>query len=214
MFEIAMLALVVAQSPAAATSPTAGQKEALNACTAALAGAAYEVKIAGLMAMPSTEDAADTTVCILEADGHFNTALGGGLPVRVGEPVAALPIQGGLRLLTVLRHNVTRGVGAFQHESPERLEVSIFIEGDDCAAMNGVWRKAFKEIPDLDAWKKTHGYSSSDVLVDEISEGMSREEVEAILGAPEHKGTAAGKTTYFYPKMKVVFTNGKVTGIE
>ncbi len=51
-------------------------------------------------------------------------------------------------------------------------------------------------------------------MVAEVAGGMTTAEVEGILGAPERRATLAGKTIYFYPKMKVTFQDGKVTNIE
>jgi len=43
---------------------------------------------------------------------------------------------------------------------------------------------------------------------------MTVGEVEAILGSPERQATVTGKTVYFYPRMKVIFRDGRVAGIE
>jgi hypothetical protein len=43
---------------------------------------------------------------------------------------------------------------------------------------------------------------------------MTFKEVESSLGSPERKATMTSKTIYFYPKMKVIFSNGKVADIE
>jgi hypothetical protein len=48
----------------------------------------------------------------------------------------------------------------------------------------------------------------------EVSAGMTPYEVESRLGRPDRMANVGPKTLYFYPKMKITFTEGKVSDID
>ena len=54
----------------------------------------------------------------------------------------------------------------------------------------------------------------ADNTVPTVAEGMTIEQVVAILGKPLRIGDLGSKKTYFYQDMKVIFTDGKVTDIQ
>lgn len=88
--------------------------------------------------------------------------------------------------------------------------------GASCETLKATLGKLFRPATaeEVASWEKTHPEITNGTIVLSLREGMSPEEVEAILGTPEKKATIGGKTLYFYPKMKITFTAGKVTGIE
>jgi hypothetical protein len=48
----------------------------------------------------------------------------------------------------------------------------------------------------------------------EVAKGQTPEQVRAILGAPSKIADLGAKVIYFYPQLKVVFTNGKVSEVQ
>jgi hypothetical protein len=120
-------------------------------------------------------------------------------------------------LSSVLKHNITRGIGSFEHQSPERLDSTLIVPSSlDCEKFGQTWKGMFQPVSEseLSEWLKKNPAGVDTVFVEEIREGMTPSEVEAILGTPERKATMSGKTIYFYTKLKVTFRNGKVTDVE
>jgi hypothetical protein len=119
---------------------------------------------------------------------------------------------------SAFKHNVTRGRGAFRHESPEVVRLDITGKHFDvpCDALKRAFAKSFEKVDEAAVanWEKTHPEIASGVIVPSIREGMTLGEVEALFGAPERRAEVSGKTIYFYPKMKVTFTAGKVSAVE
>ena len=48
----------------------------------------------------------------------------------------------------------------------------------------------------------------------EVAKGQTPEQVQATLGAPSRIADLGAKVIYFYPQLKVVFTNGKVSEVQ
>jgi hypothetical protein len=121
-------------------------------------------------------------------------------------------------VLSNFKHNVTRGTGAFQHESAETFGLNIQPESLDvgCAVLTELIARLFERADGATVanWEKAHPEISNGVIVPSVREGMTTAEVEAIFGTPERRAEVGGKTMYYYPKMKVTFTDGKVSGID
>lgn len=121
-------------------------------------------------------------------------------------------------ILAAHPHSLTRGIGAFRHESLEKIGLLISVHKElrkiPCGQFLNIWSRYFKEVVDLEDWERTRANTASGVMVDEIKEGMSPAEVESVLGVPERKASMAEKMIYFYPDMKVIFRGGKVADIE
>ena len=115
---------------------------------------------------------------------------------------------------SLLKHNITRGQGAFQHQSPERLNVEMFFPLEmSCDAAKAAWSKVLTPVTQQEAEAVLARFPSG-VMVEELRQGMTPTEVEAILGPPERQAVLGQKKIYFYPKMKVTFVDAKVTDIE
>lgn len=127
-----------------------------------------------------------------------------------GRPINLLHIH----LRSLLKHSITRGRGAFQHQTEETLNTHLSLHLKmSCETFKSVWEKMFERVGYKDVERVLNSYPSG-VLVDEVKEGMTPAAVVAVFGAPERKASIGGKSIYFYPKMKVTFTNGKVSNIE
>lgn len=170
----------------------------------------------------------DMSVVSINATGELRVDIEG-QKLRPGEPVVVRHIRQssrdrgargekdpqpvGIQVNTLLKHNVTRGRGQFEHQSAETFALLLWLPTLECAALKDLWDRFFTVAPP-DSVQKVLAKSPSGVIVDEISEGMSPAEVEAVLGPPERKAQIAGKDIYFYPRMKVTFRAGKVVDIE
>ena len=111
-------------------------------------------------------------------------------------------------------HAVTRGVGAFQHESYEYpAAVLVFpVEGgnDEVTARVGKWLRTF----DTQEEAAKFGNTAIGAFVKEVKLGMTPAEVEAALGLPETKVDLGEKVLYKYKSMTVEFHDGKVTDVR
>jgi hypothetical protein len=111
-------------------------------------------------------------------------------------------------------HAVTRGVGAFQHESYEYpAAVLVFpLEGgnDQAEALVDKWLKTF----DTQEEAAKFGNTASGAFVKEVKLGMTPAEDEAALGLPETKVDLGEKVLYKYKNMTVEFHGGKVTDVR
>lgn len=191
--------------------------EVFKACVTEKISQWGRVKIDGLLAAPSGSDHP-----VLRFDMHGAATTGtraGSVPFKRGEIVTFRAISPNLIVVaSALKHSITRGQGAFQHQSPENLNLLLAFELGtratfDCSAVAKAWGNSFEDVPE-DSFQKAIAGSPSGVLVDEVAAGMSPAEVEGILGPPDRRATLAGKTVYFYPRMKVTFVAGKVTDVE
>jgi hypothetical protein len=115
---------------------------------------------------------------------------------------------------TLSPHAVTRGIGAFQHESHEYPGATLLfpMEGgyDQVAALVDKWLKTF----DTQAEAAKVGNTASGAFVKEVKLGMTPAEVEAALGLPETKVDLGEKVLYKYKNMTVEFHDGKVTDVR
>jgi hypothetical protein len=123
-------------------------------------------------------------------------------------------------LETLSPHSVTRGVGAFQHESSESLYCVVrfafspaVLASADSAPIRAEIEKWFKSFADYDS-AVAFGNTASGQFVPEIRIGMPLEEVEKILGPPLTKFTFPDKVVYRYKDFTVEFKNNIVTDIK
>jgi hypothetical protein len=111
-------------------------------------------------------------------------------------------------------HSVTRGVGAFEHESHEYPSaILMFATGggyDQARALIDRWLKTF----DTQEEAAKFGNTASGAFVKEVKLGMTPAEVEAALGLPETKVDLGEKVLYKYKNMTVEFHDGKVTDVK
>lgn len=111
-------------------------------------------------------------------------------------------------------HSITRGVGAFQHESHESPSAILMfpVEGgdDQARALIDQWLKPF----DTQEEAAKFGNTASGAFVKEVKLGMTPAEVEAALGLPEAKVDLGEKVLYKYKNMTVEFHDGKVTDVR
>jgi outer membrane protein assembly factor BamE (lipoprotein component of BamABCDE complex) len=82
-----------------------------------------------------------------------------------------------------------------------------------CDVVKVAWSKMLAPATTQEVAAVAAKYPSG-VMVEELRQGMTPQEVEAMLGPPERQATLGQKRIYFYPKMKVTFVDGKVTDIE
>jgi hypothetical protein len=111
-------------------------------------------------------------------------------------------------------HAVTRGLGAFEHESHERPAAIVMFpaEGgyDEARPLIDQWLRPF----DSQEEAAKFGNTASGVFVKEVKLGMTPAEVEAALGVPETKVDLGEKVLYKYKNMTVEFRDGKVTDVR
>jgi hypothetical protein len=115
---------------------------------------------------------------------------------------------------SLLKHSIPRGQGTFQHQSPERLSAMVHFELNmPCDVAKAAWNALMTSASEQEVAAAMAKYPSG-VIVEELRQGMTPQEVEAMLGPPERQATLGAKRIYFYPKMKVTFVDGKVSDIE
>ena len=119
-----------------------------------------------------------------------------------------------VRVESISPHSVTRGVGAFEHESHERPAATVMFptEGgyDQAKALIDQWLKPF----DTQEEAAKFGNTASGAFVKEVKLGMTSAEVEAALGLPETKVDLGEKVLYKYKNMTVEFHDGRVTDVR
>jgi len=135
-------------------------------------------------------------------------------PLRVGEVIQVTDVsehghEFRLRILSA-PHAIQRGIGAYQHTVYEAGAAELRFKLNDMKdAPTAVraWLQSTSELP---------GNTASGIQVPQISEGMTLEQVESILGAPDLKFDANGSTIYRYGKIgvNVSFKDGRVTQIN
>jgi len=155
----------------------------------------------------------------LSAPRHMADA---GLALKPGELLSVYVFASkdgapAVNILSAYPHSVARGKGGFAHQSSERLSLQLQpAAGAACTSIIPTLEQLMRPATDQEAtsWEKSHPEIVAGVIVESLREGMTTAEVESIMGAPERRAEVGGKTIYFYPKLKVTFTAGKVTGIE
>jgi hypothetical protein len=130
----------------------------------------------------------------------------------------AVSFRGELKLnvRNVSPHAVTRGAGAFQHESLEKGAAEFRFKLPDRSDFSSAdpmveqWLKLF----DTQEQAAQFGNTAEGAFVKEIKLGMVPAEVEAVLGSPVTKVDLEDKTLYKYKDMMVEFQAGKVTDVR
>jgi hypothetical protein len=122
-----------------------------------------------------------------------------------------------LVVVNVSPHSISRGAGAFGHESLERGAAFIRIragnDGKDLDAADALaahWFKPFDTAADAAAL----GNTASGAFVNQVRAGMSFAEVEHALGVPQTRVDLGEKVLYKYKDMTVEFHDGKVTDVR
>ena len=119
-----------------------------------------------------------------------------------------------LDLQSLSPHSVTRGLGAFAHQSLEIGEVGISIHaGKDPDAADVLAAHWFKLATSADA-VPNFGNTASGVFVNQVRVGMSFAEVERALGVPQTRIDLGEKVLYKYKDMTVEFHSGKVADVR
>jgi hypothetical protein len=111
-------------------------------------------------------------------------------------------------------HAVTRGVGAFAHQSMERGRADIIYSVDFTAAdaLAAQWFTLLDGNNPADAAQL--GNTASGIFVNQVKAGMSFAEVESALGVPLTRVDLGEKVLYKYKDMTVEFHGGKVTDVR
>ncbi len=122
-----------------------------------------------------------------------------------------------LLVVNVSPHAITRGIGAFEHQSLKggATEMEIRAESGkafNADAVNDQWFMLF----DSEAAVKTAriGNTETGVFVNQVKLGMSFAEVEAALGVPQTRVDLGEKVLYKYKDMTVEFRDGKVSDVR
>jgi len=143
-------------------------------------------------------------------------------PVHKGEVlrVSHVSFRAGhlvIDLRNVSPHAVTRGIGAFAHESLETGKVSFSTRAgskgndfDKADALAAQWLKPFETA----VAAASFGNTSSGVFVKQVKAGMSFAEVESVLGVPQTRVDLGEKVLYKYKDITVEFHDGKVTDVR
>ncbi len=107
-------------------------------------------------------------------------------------------------------HALTRGIGAFQHESIETGQVQLKGKLDD--GVESVLLHWFKvtDTPPVDKLSNTAGVA----IVKEVKQGMSFAEVESVLGLPATRVDLDSKVIYKYKDLTIEFHDGKVADVR
>jgi hypothetical protein len=193
------------------------------------AGSYVTVKVVDLRGEPEAGPRGDgqrmSVDVVIKPDGSRGHA-DGTVPFRPGEAVKIVDVTerpgdgaGLVEVVSLFKHNITRGLAAMQHESPEKLRLFLIFQRPDeekpfdCGMVGTAWSTLFSPL-DAAAVQRMLSANPSGVLVDEVKVGMTPAEVEAILGPPERKADLTTKTIYFYPRMKITFVAGKVADVE
>jgi hypothetical protein len=145
---------------------------------------------------------------------------GSPVPVHKGEVLRSVKyvrVHGkwlSIPVLSLSPHAITRGVGAFQHESYEHPGATLLFPlergYDEAAALVDKWLKTFGTQQEA----ANFGNTASGAFVKEVKLGMTPAEVEAALGLPETKVDLGEKMLYKYKNITVEFHDGKVTDVR
>lgn len=174
-------------------------------------------------------------VTFIDDAGNIQISRGGTEPVRKGEVLkitsvflfkvhkASHGVEKGVFLnLTaenVSPHSITRGIGAFEHQSVESGRAFIrFRAGLDLAdftvtdALIAQWFTLLDGTNSADAARL--GNTATGVFVNQVKMGMSFAEVESSLGVPQTRVDLGEKVLYKYKDMTVEFRDGKVADVR
>jgi hypothetical protein len=130
--------------------------------------------------------------------------------------------KGGYLDLTVENlspHAVTRGIGAFAHQSMELGRAFIAFRagpnGVDFTAADALVAQWFTLLDGTNSADAARlGNTASGVFVDQVKTGMNFAEVESALGVPQTRIDLGEKVLYKYRDMTVEFHDGKVTDVR
>jgi hypothetical protein len=143
-------------------------------------------------------------------------------PVRKGEVLRVYHVafSFGYLLLNVRNvspHSISRGIGAFAHQSLETGTVGMeFRAGNSGKDMDAAdilaahWLKPFDTAADA----AKLGNTATGVFVNQVKAGMSFAEVEAALGVPQTRVDLGEKVLYKYKDLTVEFYEGKLTDVR
>lgn len=142
-------------------------------------------------------------------------------PLRKGEVLLVRHVRVAhhrlnLYVRAISPHSITRGKGAFQHESLERGAAVLAFQQPDPRDINSVtsvvnaWVKSF----DTEGEAAQIGNTASGAFVKEVKLGMTIAEVEGVLGPPVTRADLGSKVLYKYKDMTVEFQDGKVTDVR
>jgi hypothetical protein len=122
-----------------------------------------------------------------------------------------------LSVRNVSPHAITRGIGAFAHQSLEQGRATVTIragnDGKDMDAADALAAHWFKPF-DTAADAARFGNTATGVFVNQVKAGMSFAEVENALGVPQTRVDLGEKVLYKYKDMTVEFHDGKVTDVR
>lgn len=124
-----------------------------------------------------------------------------------------------LTVETLSPHAVTRGIGAFAHQSMELGGASIAIyagpSGVDFAAADALAAQWFTLLDGTNSADAAQlGNTAAGIFVNQVKLGMSFAEVESALGVPQTRVDLGEKVLYKYKDMTVEFHDGKVTDVR
>jgi hypothetical protein len=112
-------------------------------------------------------------------------------------------------------HSITRGVGAFQHESKEIPNAILVFPLDQSKVLIDQWFETYGTMEDANNSSNARpSNTASGVSVKEIKLGMTPAEVEAVMGPPVTRVDLGAKVLYKYKDMTVEFKDGKVTDVR
>jgi hypothetical protein len=141
-------------------------------------------------------------------------------PVHKGEVLQVKDIHlskrgMGMVVDTVSPHQISRGVGAFAHQTYEQGEASLgFMDcggpTEECQAQIEKWLKVFETQDEAAKF----GNTASGVFVKQVKLGMTFAEVESVLGPPSTRVDLGEKVLYKYQDMTVEFRDGKVADVR
>jgi hypothetical protein len=191
-------------------------------CFRALSSKYFKVLADGLPGNPERGQSGDSeqfsAEIAVDSGGQF-TARGALSSFRPGEIVRASLIGSGFgparaMFTSIIKHSITRGSGAFRHQTGELLRATLTIaEGMTCDQFSKALSSKLEEVSEDQARAWALSFPSG-VMVDEVRQGMTFAEVEAMLGPPSRKAVLENRVVYFYPEMKITFVGGKVADIE
>jgi hypothetical protein len=117
----------------------------------------------------------------------------------------------GLLVHIVDAHEVSRGVGAYEHTGKEHGSAGLRFE---------LPSKETDPLPEIERWltlfekQDDAAKFGGAAIVKEVKSGMSIADVEQILGPPATKVTLESKVLYRYKDMTVEFKDGKVSDVR
>ncbi|MBI3665539.1 MAG: hypothetical protein HY236_04820 [Acidobacteria bacterium] len=122
-----------------------------------------------------------------------------------------------LSVENISAHSITRGVGAFGHESLEKGSAFIRLRAgndgkdlDAAHALSAHWFRVFDTADEASRF----GNTASGVFVRQVKAGMSFAEVEEALGVPQARVDLGERVLYKYKDMAIEFHDGKVVDVR